>query len=51
MVDQKNFEFMFYGFSAAWVIVVIYVMTIAAREKSLRGELDRVKRMIEERRK
>ena len=51
MVDQKNFEFLFYGFSAAWAIVVIYVMTIVARERSLRGELDRVKRMLEERRK
>lgn len=40
---------MFYGFTVAWLIVVIYVLTIVARERRLRGELDRVRRMIEDR--
>jgi CcmD family protein len=48
-MDQRNFDFLFYGFLAAWLIVVIYVLTIVARERRLRGELDRVKRMIEDR--
>jgi CcmD family protein len=48
-MDQKNFEFMFYGFTVAWLIVVIYVLTIVARERRLRGELERVRRMIEDR--
>ena len=47
-MDQRNYEFLFYGFLAAWLIVVIYVISIAARERRLRGELDRVKRMIED---
>lgn len=48
-MDQKNFEFLFYGYLAAWLIVVIYVISLVAREGRLRGELDRVKRMIEDR--
>lgn len=39
---------MFYGFTAAWLIIMIYVISIALRERKLREELDRVKRMVEE---
>ena len=46
---DRNFEYMFYGFSVAWLIVIGYVISIALREKNLRGELDRVKRLVEER--
>jgi CcmD family protein len=45
---DRNFEYMFYGFTAAWLIVIVYVISIAAREGRLRTELDRVKRMLEE---
>ena len=40
---------MFYGFAAAWLIVVVYVVYIASREKKLRAELDRVKAMVADR--
>jgi hypothetical protein len=40
---------MFYGFLAAWLIVIIYVISIALRERKLRQELDRVKRMVDDR--
>jgi CcmD family protein len=46
---DRNFEYMFYGFSVAWLVVIGYVISIAVREKKLRGELDRVKRLVEER--
>ena len=46
---DQNYTFMFYGFTAAWLVVIIYVISIALREKKLRAELDRVKRMVEER--
>ena len=51
MVETRNLTYMFYGFLAAWLIVIIYVVMIAMRERRLRLELDRVKRMIEEREK
>jgi hypothetical protein len=46
---EQNFAFLFYGFTAAWLIVILYVISIAIREKKLRLELDRVKRMLDER--
>ena len=46
---DQNFTFMFYGFTAAWLVVIIYVISIALRERKLRDELDRVKRMVGDR--
>jgi CcmD family protein len=46
---DRNFTYMFYGFSAAWLIVIAYVVSLALRERKLRQELDRVKRMVEDR--
>jgi len=46
---DQNYTFMFYGFLAAWLVVIIYVISIALRERKLRQELDRVKRMVDER--
>lgn len=45
---DSNYTFMFYGFTVAWLVVIIYVISIALRERRLRQELDRVKRMVEE---
>ena len=47
-MDARNFQFMFYGFSVAWLVIAVYVISIAARERKLRSELDRVKRMVEQ---
>ncbi len=47
-MSPQNFTFMFFGFTVAWLIIVGYVISIALREKKLRQELDRVKRMVEE---
>jgi CcmD family protein len=47
-MTSENFTFMFLGFAAAWLIIIGYVISIALREKRLRHELDRVKRMVEE---
>jgi len=45
---DSNYTFMFYGFTAAWLVVILYVISIALRERKLRAELDRVKRMVED---
>jgi hypothetical protein len=47
-MDQRNFLFMFYGFSAAWVILVIYAITMLARERRIKDEITRLKSMLEE---
>jgi CcmD family protein len=47
-MSSQNSLFLFIGFTVAWLIVTGYVISIALREKRLRHELDRVKRMVEE---
>ena len=47
-MDTRNFTYMFYGFSVAWLVIMLYVISIAVRERRLRQELDRVKRMIDQ---
>lgn len=45
IMDARNFTFMFYGFTAAWVIVLLYVVSLARRGARLKQELDDVKRL------
>ena len=40
-MDNRNFQFMFYGFAAAWLIVFVYVLTLVRRGGRLRAELKR----------
>jgi CcmD family protein len=42
-MDPRNFTFMFYGFLAAWLIVVVYVISLARRGARLKKELEDVK--------
>jgi len=43
---DQNYTFMFYGFLAAWLVVIVYVISIALRERRLKAELDRVKVLV-----
>ena len=45
-MDTRNFTFMFYGFLAAWLIVLLYVISLARRGARLRRELDQVKQLV-----
>jgi CcmD family protein len=47
-MDARNFQYMFYGFAVAWIIPMLYVILLGARERRLRAELERVKKMIEQ---
>ena len=47
MIDARNFIYMFYGFAAAFVILVVYVVSLALRERKLTHEIARVRRMID----
>jgi len=44
-MDARNFTFMFYGFLAAWLIVLLYVIALARRGARLKKELDEVKKL------
>jgi CcmD family protein len=43
----QNSTFMFYGFLAAWVIVLLYVISLAQRGARLKKELEDVKQLVD----
>jgi CcmD family protein len=45
-MDARNFTFMFYGFLAAWLIVLLYVVSLARRGARLKKELEEVKQLV-----
>ena len=48
-MDTRNFTYMFYGFLAAWLILVIYVLLLVNRESQIRRQLANLKSLLEER--
>jgi CcmD family protein len=46
MVEARNFTFMFYGFLAAWLVVLVYVVSLARRGARLKKELEEVRRLF-----
>jgi CcmD family protein len=46
-MDERNVAYMFYGFSAAWILVVGYVISLVLRERKIRAEMERLRRMVE----
>ena len=48
-MDERNFTYMFYGFLAAWLILVAYVVSMVARERRINREMENLRRMVEDR--
>ncbi len=48
-MDQRNFQYMFYGFTAAWLILFIFVATLIRRGSKLKNQIENLKRMVEDR--
>jgi CcmD family protein len=48
-MDERNFTYMFYGFAAVWLCLVVYLVSLAAREKRIRQQLDGLKKLMEDR--
>jgi CcmD family protein len=46
-MDTRNFTFMFYGFLAAWLVLIVYVLSLVARDRKLRREVESVRNMVE----
>jgi CcmD family protein len=47
-METRNVTFMFYGFLAAWLILCAYVVSLAARERKLKRELERLRLLIQD---
>ena len=48
-MDTRNFTYMFYGFLAAWLILVAYVLLLVNREGKIKKQLADLKNLLEER--
>jgi CcmD family protein len=46
-MDIRNFTFMFYGFLAAWLILVVYVLSLVSRERKITEQLKGLKGMLD----
>jgi CcmD family protein len=49
MVEARNFAYMFYGFLAAWMILMAYVVTLVVRERKLKKDLTQLRSMLDDR--
>jgi len=47
---QRNYEFLSYGLTAAWIILFAYVMMMLARQKRLKREIANLRAMLDEKR-
>lgn len=50
MVDQRNFNFLAYGLMLAWGMLALYVAFLVLQERRLRGEMDKIRKYLEEKR-
>ena len=45
---QRNLQGLIWGFIAAWLILIGYILMLTVRERKIRREMDRLKSMVEE---
>jgi CcmD family protein len=48
---QHNYEFLSYGLTVAWLILVIYVLFLVSRGRKLKREIASLRAMLEDRQK
>ena len=47
---QRNYEFLSYVLMAAWIILVVYVLMMVARQKRLKREIANLRAMLDDKR-
>jgi CcmD family protein len=50
-VDITNLHFLFFGYSAAWIIVIGFVFLLVRRSRRIDRELSRLKSLVEDKEK
>jgi CcmD family protein len=48
-MDITNLKFLFYGYSAAWIIITAFVLMLVSRGRKIDRELARLKSLVEDR--
>ncbi len=46
-MDAREFQFTFFGLLIVWLAIAVYAVSLAMRERRLKSELERVRRMVE----
>ena len=46
-MDERNFTYMFYGFSVAWGIVALYAIGLLRRQSNINSQVESLKKMVE----
>ena len=50
-MDVTNLTFLFYGYSAAWIVITGFVLMLVARGRKIDRELSRLKALVEDKQK
>jgi CcmD family protein len=45
---QRNYEFLSYGLTVAWVVLVVYLLLMVSRQTKLKREIANLRAMLEE---
>ena len=48
-MDITNLRFLFYGYSAAWIVITAFVLLLVGRGRKIDRELARLKSLVEDR--
>ncbi len=48
-MDIRNFTYMVYGYSAAWLVIIGFVFILVARGRKIDRELSRLKSLVDDR--
>ena len=46
-MDETNVKFLFLGYTAAWIIVMLFVILLVRRGQKLSSELQRLRTLVE----
>jgi CcmD family protein len=47
-MDNTNLRFLFYGYSAAWIVITAFVLLLVSRGRKIDRELARLKSLVED---
>lgn len=47
-MDITNLKFLFYGYSAAWLVITAFVLILVSRGRRIDRELARLKSLVED---
>jgi CcmD family protein len=48
-MDITNLTFLFYGYSAAWLVITAFVILLVSRSRKIDRELARLKSLVDDR--